>query len=48
MLIAERFKFVVLRGSEFRYRNAKLVSFSFQTKLGEDDLQEEAEDSRAS
>jgi hypothetical protein len=42
MLIAERFKSVVLRGSKFRYRSAKLVSFSIQTKLGEDDLSDEA------
>ncbi|MFK4502885.1 hypothetical protein ABIF86_007176 [Bradyrhizobium japonicum] len=34
MLIAERFRFVVLRGSKFRYRSASLVSFSLRSELG--------------
>jgi hypothetical protein len=37
MLIAGRLKFVVLRGSKFRYRSARLVSFRLDTKLTEDD-----------
>ncbi|MGA7809768.1 hypothetical protein [Bradyrhizobium sp.] len=41
MLIAERFKFVVLRGSKFLYRSARLVSFSLRAQLGEDDLPSE-------
>jgi hypothetical protein len=32
MLIAERFRSVVLRGSKFRYRSARLVSVSLQTR----------------
>ncbi|MGX1165748.1 hypothetical protein AB7M16_002014 [Bradyrhizobium sp. USDA 372] len=42
MLVAERFRFVVLRGSKFRYRSARLVSFSLKSKLGEDEELEEA------
>jgi hypothetical protein len=38
MLIAGRFKFVVMRGAKFRYRSARLISFRLDTKLGEDDL----------
>jgi hypothetical protein len=41
MLIAERFKFVVLRGSKFRYRSVRLVSFRLASALGEDELQSE-------
>jgi hypothetical protein len=36
-LSAGRLKFVVLRGSKFRYRSARLVSFRLDTKLTEDD-----------
>jgi hypothetical protein len=36
-LIAGRLKFVVLRGSKFRSRSARLVSFRLDTKLTEDD-----------
>lgn len=42
MLIAERIKFVVMRGAKFRYRSACLVSNSLQTRLEEDDLPEDA------
>lgn len=38
MLIAGRLKFVVMRGSKFRYRSARLVSYSLGTKLDEDDF----------
>jgi hypothetical protein len=44
MLIADRLKFVVMRGAKFRYRSARLVSYSLQTRLSEDDLSEEAAD----
>jgi hypothetical protein len=44
MLIADRMKFVVMRGAKFRYRSARLVSYSLQTRLSEDDLSEEAAD----
>ncbi|MET4324460.1 hypothetical protein ABIB80_000265 [Bradyrhizobium sp. i1.15.2] len=42
MLIGERFRFVMLRGSKFRCRSASLVSFSLRSELWEDDLPEEA------
>ena len=38
MLTADRLKFVVLRGTKFRYRSARLHSFSLSAALGEDDL----------
>lgn len=38
MLISSRLKFVVMRGSKFRYRSARLQSYSLATKLDEDDL----------
>ncbi|QOZ24093.1 hypothetical protein [Bradyrhizobium sp. CCBAU 51753] len=38
MLNAGRLKFVVMRGSKFRYRSARLVSYSLNSKLNEDDL----------
>ncbi|WP_340672381.1 hypothetical protein [Bradyrhizobium ottawaense] len=44
MLIAGRFKFVVMRGAKFRYRSARLVSYSLQTRLTEDDFVEDATD----
>jgi hypothetical protein len=37
MLIAGRFKFVLMRGSKFRYRSARLVSLRLEMKLTEDD-----------
>ena len=37
VLIAGRLKFVVMRGSKFRYRSARLHSYSLATKLDEDD-----------
>ncbi|WP_426421768.1 hypothetical protein [Bradyrhizobium genosp. A] len=37
MLIAGRLKFVVMRGSKFRYRSARLHSYSLGTKLEEDE-----------
>ncbi|WP_342738433.1 hypothetical protein [Bradyrhizobium sp. B117] len=41
VLAAGRLKCLVMRGSKFRYRSARLVSFSLQTRLAEDDLMEE-------
>ena len=38
MLTADRLKFVVLRGTKFRYRSARLRSFSLSAALREDDL----------
>jgi hypothetical protein len=38
MLIAERFKFVLLRGSKFRYRTSRLTGLRLEMKLDEDDL----------
>lgn len=37
MLIAGRLKFVVMRGSKFRYRSAPMHSYTLGTKLDEDD-----------
>lgn len=37
MLIAERLTFVIMRGSKFRYRSARLHSYSLGTKLEEDE-----------
>lgn len=37
MLIAGRFKFVLMRGARFRHRSAKLRSLRLETKLTEDD-----------
>ncbi|QQO34261.1 hypothetical protein JJC00_00635 [Bradyrhizobium diazoefficiens] len=37
MLIAGRLKFVVMRGSKFRYRSARLHSYSLGTKFEEDE-----------
>ena len=37
MLIAGRFKFVLMRGTRFRHRSAKLNSLRLETKLTEDD-----------
>jgi hypothetical protein len=39
MLIVSRFKFIVMRGSKFRYRSAHLISYRLDTKLEEDDLE---------
>jgi hypothetical protein len=38
MLIAGRFKFVLMRGTRFRHRSAKLNSLRLETKLTEDDV----------
>lgn len=46
MLIAGRLKFVVMRGSKFRYRSARLHSYRMATKLDEDDDPEVALGSR--
>jgi hypothetical protein len=37
MLIAKEFKFVLLRGSKFRYRSARLTGLRLEMKLDEDD-----------
>jgi hypothetical protein len=39
MLIAKEFKFVLLRGSKFRYRSARLTGLRLEMKLAEDDMQ---------
>jgi hypothetical protein len=44
MLVAGRLKFVVMRGTKFRYCSARLTSCSLQTKLGEDDMPTEPTD----
>jgi hypothetical protein len=38
MLIAGQFRFMLLRGSKFRYRNARLISLRLEMKLTEDDM----------
>jgi hypothetical protein len=38
MLIARQFKFVLMRGSKFRYRSARLHSLRLEMKLTEDDM----------
>ncbi|ACE99684.1 hypothetical protein IP86_17625 [Rhodopseudomonas sp. AAP120] len=40
VLAAGRLKYLVMRGSKFRYRSARLVSFSIGSRLDEDDLVE--------
>jgi len=37
VLIAERFKFVLMRGTRFRHRSAKLNSLRLEMRLTEDD-----------
>jgi hypothetical protein len=36
MLIAKEFKFILLRGSKFRYRSARLTGLRLEMKLTED------------
>lgn len=43
MLIAGRFNFVLMRGSRFRHRSAKLSSLRLETTLTEDDVALEEE-----
>ncbi|MCA1398410.1 MULTISPECIES: hypothetical protein [unclassified Bradyrhizobium] len=43
MLIAGRFRFVLMRGTRFRHRSAKVNSLRLETKLTEDDLALEEE-----
>ena len=38
MLIAKQLKFVLLRGSKFRYRSARLTGLQLEMKLDEEDL----------
>lgn len=38
MLIAGRFKFVLMRGTRFRGRTARLNSLRLETRLTEDDM----------
>ena len=38
MLIAGQFKFILMRGTRFRYRSAKLSSLRLERKLTEDDM----------
>jgi hypothetical protein len=38
MLIAGQFRFMLLRGSKFRYRSARLISLRLEMKLTEDDM----------
>lgn len=42
MLIAGRFKFVLMRGTRFRHRTAKLNSLRLETRLTEDDMPAES------
>lgn len=41
MLIAEKFKFVVLHGSALRYRQTNLQSFRFEMRIDDEDLPDE-------
>jgi hypothetical protein len=41
MLIAEKFKYVVLHGSGLRYRQASLRSFRFEMQIDNEDLPDE-------
>ncbi|MGY3396471.1 hypothetical protein ACVWW6_009062 [Bradyrhizobium sp. USDA 3311] len=43
MLIAGQFKFVLMRGTRFRHRSAKVNSLRLETKLTEDDVPLEEE-----
>jgi hypothetical protein len=48
MLIAKEFKFILLRGSKFRYRSARLTGLRLEMRLAEDDMPaEDAESLRA-
>lgn len=38
MLIAKEFKFVLLRGSKFRYRSARLTGLRIEMRLTDDDM----------
>jgi hypothetical protein len=38
MLIAARFKFILITGGKFRYRSARLQGFRLEMKLAEDDM----------
>jgi len=38
MLIARQFKFIVMRGTKFRYRSATLHRFLLEMKLTEEDM----------
>jgi hypothetical protein len=42
MLIATQLKFVLLRGSKFRYRSACLTGLRLEMKLDEDDMPADA------
>jgi hypothetical protein len=44
MLIAKRFKFILLRGSKFRNRSVRLTGLRLAMKLDVDDLLPAAED----
>jgi len=38
MLIGERFRFILMTGTKFRYRSARLHGFRLEMKLTEDDM----------
>jgi hypothetical protein len=38
MLIAKEFRFILMRGSKFRYRSARLHSLRLEMRLTEDDM----------
>lgn len=38
MLIAKEFNFVLLRGSKFRYRSARLTGLRLEMRLTDDDM----------
>jgi hypothetical protein len=44
MLIAERFKFILLRGSKFRNSSVRLTGLRLEMKPDEDDLLPAGED----
>lgn len=45
VLFAGRLKYLVMRGSKFRYRSARLINFSLGSKLDEDDKVAESDTS---
>jgi hypothetical protein len=38
MLIAKQFRFILMRGTKFRYRSARLYGFRLEMRLTEDDM----------
>ena len=46
MLIGERFRFILMTGTKFRYRSARLHGFRLEMKLTEDDMPPTADETR--